>query len=78
MEVARAVNQRLDQLKPAIPADVRLGMVENQADDVIAALRGVRNAAVEASILVIVIIYSFWGQPPSCGGAAGGAHHHDD
>jgi hydrophobic/amphiphilic exporter-1 (mainly G- bacteria), HAE1 family len=61
VEVARAVNQRLEQLKPAIPADVRLGMVENQADYVIAALKGVRNAAIEAAILVILIIYLFLG-----------------
>jgi hydrophobe/amphiphile efflux-1 (HAE1) family protein len=61
VEVARAVNRRLEQLKPAIPADVRLGMVENQADYVTAALNGVRNAAIEASILVIVIIYLFLG-----------------
>ena len=38
-----------------------MGMVENQADYVIAALNGVRNAAIEASILVILIIYLFLG-----------------
>ena len=36
-------------------------MVENQADYVIAALNGVRNAAIEAAILVILIIYLFLG-----------------
>jgi multidrug efflux pump subunit AcrB len=35
--------------------------VENQADYVTAALNGVRNAAIEASILVIVIVYLFLG-----------------
>jgi hydrophobe/amphiphile efflux-1 (HAE1) family protein len=61
VEVARAVNKRVEQLKPAIPDGVRMGMVENQADYVTAALNGVRNAAVEASILVIVIVYLFLG-----------------
>jgi len=61
VEVARAVNQRIEQLTPSLPPGVRLGMVENQADYVTAALNGVRNAAIEASILVIVIIYFFLG-----------------
>ena len=61
VEVARAVNQRIEQLTPSLPAGVQMGMVENQADYVIAALNGVRNAAIEASILVLVIIYLFLG-----------------
>jgi hydrophobic/amphiphilic exporter-1 (mainly G- bacteria), HAE1 family len=61
VEVARAVNKRIDQLMPSLPAGVKLGMVENQADYVTAALNGVRNAAIEASILVIIIIYLFLG-----------------
>lgn len=36
-------------------------MVENQAEYVTAALNGVRNAAIEASILVIIIVYLFLG-----------------
>ncbi len=36
-------------------------MVENQADYVVAALNGVRNAAIEAAVLVILIIYLFLG-----------------
>ena len=61
VEVARAVNQRIEQLTPSLPPGVRMGMVENQADYVIAALNGVRNAAIEASILVLLIIYLFLG-----------------
>ncbi len=61
VEVARAVTKRIDQLMPSIPAGVKLGMVENQADYVSAALNGVRNAAVEAAVLVILIIYLFLG-----------------
>jgi hydrophobe/amphiphile efflux-1 (HAE1) family protein len=61
VEVARAVSQRIEELKPVIPVGVRLGMVENQADYVIAAVNGVRNAAIEAAVLVIIIIYLFLG-----------------
>jgi len=61
VEVARAVNKRIEQLMPSLPAGVKLGMVENQADYVSAALSGVRNAAIEAAILVIVIVYLFLG-----------------
>ncbi len=61
VEVARAVNKRIEQLTPSLPPGVQMGMVENQADYVIAALNGVRNAAIEASILVLLIIYLFLG-----------------
>lgn len=61
VEVARAVAQRLKELQPAVPAGVTLGLVENQADYVMAALNGVRNAAVEAAILVMIIIFLFLG-----------------
>ena len=61
VEVARGVKRRIEQLQPSLPPGIKMGMVENQADYVIAALNGVRNAAIEASILVIVIIYLFLG-----------------
>jgi len=61
VEVARAVAKRIEQLGPSLPAAVKLGMVENQADYVTAALNGVRNAAIEAAILVIIIVYLFLG-----------------
>lgn len=59
--VVRAVSQRIQQLIPSLPEGVKLGMVENQADYVSAALNGVRNAAVEAAVLVILIISLFLG-----------------
>jgi len=59
--VAEAVSQRLRELESALPDGMRLGMVENQADYVNAALGGVRNAALEAALLVILIIYLFLG-----------------
>jgi hydrophobe/amphiphile efflux-1 (HAE1) family protein len=61
VEVARAVNRRLAELGPALPESLVLGIVENQADYVEAALSGVRNAAVEAAILVILIVWLFLG-----------------
>lgn len=61
VEVADAVNRRIAELAPGLPGGVRLGMVENQADYVRAALNGVRNAAVEAAILVILIVWLFLG-----------------
>ena len=61
VEVARAVAQRIEALKPLAPAHLRFGVVENQADYVNAALAGVRNAAVEAAILVVLIMACFLG-----------------
>lgn len=61
VEVAQAVSDRIKELEPVLPAGVTLGMVENQADYVMAAINGVRNAAVEAALLVILIIFLFLG-----------------
>ena len=61
VEVAKAVSRRLAELAPSLPEGLRLGMVENQADYVEAALGGVRNAAIEAAILLILIVYLFLG-----------------
>ena len=61
VEVAEAVSRRIAELGPALPQGIALGMVENQADYVNAALGGVRNAAIEAAVLLIFIIYLFLG-----------------
>ena len=61
VEVARAVSERIKALQPALPAGIKLGMVENQADYVTPALNGVRNAALEAALLVLIVIYLFLG-----------------
>jgi len=61
VDVARGVQRRIRELRPALPSGIKLGMVENQADYVVAALNGVRNAAIEAALLVILIIYLFLG-----------------
>lgn len=61
VEVAEAVSRRIAELGPGLPEGMTIGMVENQADYVNAALAGVRNAAVEAAILVILIVWLFLG-----------------
>ena len=61
VEVAEAVGLRIDALASALPGGIRLGMVENQADYVNAALTGVRAAAIEAAVLLILIVYLFLG-----------------
>lgn len=59
--VAQAVTEKIAELQPALPGGIELGMVENQANYVLPALKGVRNAAVEAAILVLIVIYLFLG-----------------
>ncbi len=61
VQVAKAVWQRIEQLQPAFPDGIRMGVVENQADYVAASLAGVRNTAIEAAILVIVVVFLFLG-----------------
>ncbi len=61
VEVAQAVSERIKEIEPVLPTGITLGMVENQADYVMAAINGVRNAAVEAAILVILIVWLFVG-----------------
>ncbi|MCM8815588.1 MAG: efflux RND transporter permease subunit [Candidatus Omnitrophica bacterium] len=61
VEVAKAVSQKLKEMKPILPAGIELGTVENQADYIQSALNGVRNAALEAAFLVLLIIYLFLG-----------------
>ena len=59
--VAQAVARRLKALRPAMPAHVKIGMVENQADYVEGALSGVRTAAWQAALLVLVVSLLFLG-----------------
>jgi len=61
VEVAQAVEKRLLDLKGSLPEGVELGMLENQATYVVAALKGVQSAAVEAAILVLLIVWLFLG-----------------
>jgi len=61
VEVARAIGQKIQILRPSLPGGIEVEMIENQADYVEAALAGVRNSALEALALVILVIYLFLG-----------------
>ncbi len=61
VEVAQAVARRIQELRPTLPVGVELGIVEDQADYVLPALAGVRNAALEAAVFVLLIIFLFLG-----------------
>ena len=61
VEVARAVAERVASLRPAMPGHLQFGIVENQADYVGASLQGVRDTALEAAVLVVLIIAFFLG-----------------
>lgn len=61
VEVAGAVEKRLEELRSGLPEGVELGVLENQATYVVNALDGVQSAAVEAAILVVLIVWLFLG-----------------
>ena len=61
VEVAGAVQRKLDELIPSLPQGLEMATVENQAFYVAGALAGVRDAAIQAMILLIVVIYLFLG-----------------
>jgi len=61
VKVARGVMQRISELEPALPAGIRIGMVENQAEYIEDAVGGVRNAAIEAAIFLVLVTYLFLG-----------------
>jgi len=61
VEVAKAIGQKIQALRPSLPGGIQVEMVENQADYIGAAVAGVRNTALEAMALVILVIYLFLG-----------------
>ena len=61
VEVARATERRIAQLQPLLPPGLELGIVESQADYVESALAGVTTTAIQAAILLIVVVYLFMG-----------------
>ena len=62
VEVARAVGRRLEELRDVIPEDIRFGVVENQADYIMAAIKSVRDSALIAALLVVIVVYAFLGR----------------
>ncbi len=61
VEVAKAVAARLEELQLEVPSDIKFGIVENQANYVMGAISGVRDSAIMAAILVILVTYLFLG-----------------
>ena len=61
VEVASAVEDRMAELTPAFPEGLRISYVENQATYVRQSLNGVRNAAIGAAVLLIIVVYLFLG-----------------
>ncbi len=61
VRVARDVQALLERLRDEIPADIEFGMVENQADYVMGAILSVRDSAILAGVLVILVTYLFLG-----------------
>lgn len=61
VEVALAVQAQLDELGPVLPEGLELGFVENQAEYVAGALAGVRDAAIGAMVLLVIVVWLFLG-----------------
>jgi hydrophobe/amphiphile efflux-1 (HAE1) family protein len=61
VKVAQAVKEKLEQLKAEIPDDIEFGVVENQGDYIMAAISSVKDSAILAAILVIIVTYLFLG-----------------
>ncbi len=60
--VSKAVARRLAELRDLVPPDIAFGIVENQADYIEAAIASVRDAALIAAVLVILVVYLFLGR----------------
>lgn len=60
-EVARSVTRKIKALADVMPPGIRFGTVEDQSVYVQSAIDGVRNAAVQAALLMIVIVFVFLG-----------------
>lgn len=61
VEVARLVKAKIEELRAQAPPDIEFGVIENQGDYVLAAIRSVRDSIWLAAILVIVVTYFFLG-----------------
>ncbi|MBA2882187.1 hydrophobe/amphiphile efflux-1 (HAE1) family protein [Desulfosalsimonas propionicica] len=61
VQTADNVARLLEELKPELPEGLRIGYVEDQAVYVRQALTGVRNAAIAAAVLLIIVVYLFLG-----------------
>lgn len=63
VETVRNVEATLRTLRPSFPAGVEFHLVQNQADYIIGAIKGVRSTALEAAVLVMLGFFLFLGNP---------------
>ncbi len=61
VETAENVGRLMQELQPELPEGLQFGFVEDQAEYVKQALTGVRNAAIVAAVLLIIVVYLFLG-----------------
>lgn len=61
VEVELALRERMRKLAEAMPAHIDLGLVESQAEYVDSALSGVKTAAFQAAVLVLLVSLLFLG-----------------
>ncbi|MBT7841937.1 MAG: efflux RND transporter permease subunit [Lentisphaerae bacterium] len=61
VDVADAVAQRLDELRSSLPDGLEIAVAESQAAYVRQSLAGVRDAAIGAAILLVLVVYLFLG-----------------
>lgn len=59
----QAVKQRLEELMDVFPEGIGYELVQDQAQYIINSIRGVRNTAIEAAILVVLVFFLFLGSP---------------
>jgi hydrophobe/amphiphile efflux-1 (HAE1) family protein len=61
VQVSKDVMKKLKELEAVVPPDIKMGIVENQADYIEPALAGVTKTVYEGAALVIIVIFLFLG-----------------
>ncbi|MCR4438726.1 MAG: efflux RND transporter permease subunit [bacterium] len=61
VEIAHRVNELIRKVEDTVPPDIKFGTIENQADYIKGAIAGVRDSAIVAVLLVILVIFLFLG-----------------
>jgi hydrophobic/amphiphilic exporter-1 (mainly G- bacteria), HAE1 family len=61
VEIAERVNALIRKLEDTVPPDISFDTIENQAAYIEGAIAGVRDAAISAVLLVILVIFIFLG-----------------
>ena len=62
VKVSTEVKRKLEELRDMIPSDIQIGVVENQADYILGAIKSVQDTALIAAILVVLVVYAFLGR----------------